>query len=528
MAIYYSRLTTVCRSKGHSAVAAAAYRAGVRLVDERTDTAHDFTKRRGVLAATMLAPTHAPWARDVGSVWSKAERAEVRRNARTGRELVVALPEELSDSQTHALAHQLGQDLVDAYGVAVLVAVHGPVAKGDQRNRHVHLLMTTRAAEPSGFGAKVRVLDDQISGPAEAQAMRTRVARRLNDALERAGSGARVDARTLKEQASDAADRGDFASVVVLTRTPLRHQGRAATALARKGERSGVVEDNARRAHGNASLRRWGTGRADQLRETARVRGVRGAKALRTTRRQELRRGLGTVGRLSKAVGADAELLNAQAHAQEETLRAQRSDVEAYLDLLARAADQHAIAARADGERARRASEDVQARLDAQRAARLEAANRWAAEAQMAWKEARTLHEAHRRTAAQAQHETARARTAEEAVEAQAPSAWRLMSRREWAELRRRQRIETERRERIERAATQRVAASAQNLDAVQAEARRARTALRQARHTQALTPAVESARHDASTYGIDAPAPVSENAAISRVRSRRRSPGRH
>ena len=36
MAIYHARVRTFSRAKGHSSVAAAAYRAGLLLVDEKT------------------------------------------------------------------------------------------------------------------------------------------------------------------------------------------------------------------------------------------------------------------------------------------------------------------------------------------------------------------------------------------------------------------------------------------------------------------------------------------------------------
>lgn len=457
MAIYYSRLSTVCRSKGHSVVAAAAYRAGIRLTDERTEQAHDFSKRRGVLSTTMLARGNVPWAVDIEKAWSLAERAEVRRNARTGRELIVALPAELSDHETGVLAHELGQDLVDVYGVAVLVAVHAADAHGDERNRHVHLLMSTRVVEEGGFGAKVRVLDDRTTGPLEAQAMRTRVADRINGALARAGRAMRVDARTLNEQASAAATRGDFDAVVALSRAPMRHQGRVATAMARRGEASPVVAANLQRASENVVAHGWGSQRAGQMRRALQARTARGAPAPRTSRHQELRKGLGAVGSMSRATGRDAELLNAQTRAQEEGVRAARDGVEAYLDAMSRVADQQAIALRAVGEEIRRGIENADALVASQQAAHVHAlALRNAAEDE---------HALHRKAAAKAQHETARARGFEVDAEAAMPPVWQVMSRRKWADHRRRQRAETQRREHAEREAALIVRGSAKNLE---------------------------------------------------------------
>ncbi|MEO5625686.1 MAG: MobA/MobL family protein [Dokdonella sp.] len=282
MAIYYSRLSLVSRSQGHSAVAAAAYRAGVRLHDVRTDQSHTYSKKRGVLDAAMLAPAAAPWAFDIKNVWNRAEAAEVRRNARTARELIVALPAELPQAEQLRLARQLGQDLVNRYGVAVLAATHAPDKKSDDRNVHVHLLMSTRIAGAEGFGAKVRILDDQKSGPKEAEAMRAGVAARINEALAAHGHCDRVDPRSLRKQSSDAARRGDFDAVVALTREPTRHQGREATAAARRGELSFVVASNDAVRRDNATLRTYGRARASHLKQELQRRAGRQQSAMRT------------------------------------------------------------------------------------------------------------------------------------------------------------------------------------------------------------------------------------------------------
>lgn len=493
MAIYYSRLSAVCRSKGHSVVAAAAYRAGARLVDERTATAHDYTKRCGVLCSVMLAPGSAPWARDIGRVWSLAERSEVRCNARTGRELIVALPAELTNAENERLARTLGQDLVDAYGVAVLVALHAPDTKGDERNTHAHLLMTTRAVNAHGFGAKTRVLDDRATGAVEAQVMRGRVAERINQALARAGHAIQVDPRRLTVQASDAADRGDFDGVVRLSRTPMQHQGRAATVRARRGQASVVVEGNAQRAVLNCALASWGTGRSLQLQRAVKARTERSGRAPRTVRAQEKRRGLGTVGTLARATGADAELLNAQARSMEETVRVERESAEAYLDAQARAADQIGIALRAGLERARREADAAEAKLSAERVDRLDASAARASEAARRAEAAFQEHMAQRRRAALAQHQTAKARAAEAVLDESRPVLWRWLSRREWAELRRRQRAETQRLERAEQAEARSLGCSAGKLDAASQEVRDAQRLLdgvRVAVRTQPRTPA--------------------------------------
>lgn len=255
MAIFYVNVKVFSRAQGQTATAAAAYRAGIRLVDERTGVVHDYRKRDGVESASMLAPTGAPsWASDPAAVWSAAEMAETRVNARVARELLVALPAELDAPQRQGLATAIAQSVVDRYGVAVLIAIHSPGKGGDDRNHHVHLLMTTRSIDAAGFGPKVRVLDDRKTGPLEVVALRDLVATLTNHHLKAAGQDVRVDPRSLKVQAHEAAERGDLAAVARLARSPQRHEGKAATAVLRRSGTSRARQRNQELCTDNAAL----------------------------------------------------------------------------------------------------------------------------------------------------------------------------------------------------------------------------------------------------------------------------------
>lgn len=47
MAIFHMSAQTISRSKGHSSVAAAAYRHGEKMTDEHTGEIHDYSKKKG-------------------------------------------------------------------------------------------------------------------------------------------------------------------------------------------------------------------------------------------------------------------------------------------------------------------------------------------------------------------------------------------------------------------------------------------------------------------------------------------------
>lgn len=231
MAIYHLSVKTVSRSAGRSATAAAAYRAGVEITDERTGEIHDYTRKGGVESAELVLPAGAPeWAADRAALWNAAEQAETRKNSTVAREFEIALPEELSPDERQRLARDLAREIVERHGCAADVAIHAPGKEGDNRNHHAHILLSTRRLGPEGFTEKTRELDDQKTGPQIVTQWRERFASLQNERLREAGIEARVDHRTLEAQGID--------------REPTRHLGPAATGYERRtGEPSRKRQD---------------------------------------------------------------------------------------------------------------------------------------------------------------------------------------------------------------------------------------------------------------------------------------------
>lgn len=207
MAIYHCSLRVFSRSDGHSAVAAAAYRAGAVLHDERRGFTHRYHNRKGVVASFILTPPQAPeTTRDRVTLWNAVEAAETRKNSRVAREIILALPHELPAPAREALARDMSLWLVERYNVAVDTSLHSPVAGDghDPRNHHAHLLFTTREVTKDGLGKKTRILDDREQGPQEVELIRTIWETLANDALEQAGlSHSKIDRRTLDDQGID-------------------------------------------------------------------------------------------------------------------------------------------------------------------------------------------------------------------------------------------------------------------------------------------------------------------------------------
>jgi hypothetical protein len=216
MAQFYMQISSVARAAGRSATAAAAYRAGERIRDERSGRLHNYSRRRDVLHTEIFLPqqftgTAVSWARQREQLWNTAEHAEKRHNARVAREYQVMLPVELNAVQRVVLARGFARELAERYRVAVDLAIHEPRPGSDPRNFHAHLLTTTREVTPSGLGAKSgldmavierrrRALPDHSQ---EYVNIRERWALLTNEALRAAGLDARVDHRSLAAQGID-------------------------------------------------------------------------------------------------------------------------------------------------------------------------------------------------------------------------------------------------------------------------------------------------------------------------------------
>ena len=230
MASFHLAVKAIGRSAGRSATAAAAYRAGVEITDERTGLVHDYTRKQGVEHSELMLPTDAPeWAADRERLWNAAELAETRKNATVAREYEIALPVELSADERRELALGLAREISERHGVAVDVSIHAPGREGDQRNHHAHLLTTTRRLGPEGLGEKTRELDQKQSG--EVERWRERWAEMQNRALELANVPDRVDHRSHQRQG--------------IEQEPTVHMGPSATAMERRAEQVAAREGRA-------------------------------------------------------------------------------------------------------------------------------------------------------------------------------------------------------------------------------------------------------------------------------------------
>ena len=201
MAIFHFSAKVIGRSSGRSAVAAAAYRAGERLHDERIDRTHDFTNKAGVLHSEVMLPKGAPKAfADRATLWNAVEAAEKRKDAQLAREGEFALPRELSKKDNVKLAREFVKAEFVEKGMIADLNVHWDIGEDGKAKPHAHVMLTMREigreVTKDGFGAKVR----EWNKIALIEQWRERWADHVNRALAERDIDARIDHRSLEAQ----------------------------------------------------------------------------------------------------------------------------------------------------------------------------------------------------------------------------------------------------------------------------------------------------------------------------------------
>ena len=193
--------TKATNQKTSSILRTAAYRSGGVLAEKDTGEVHDFSRKRGIEWTGIEAPSNAPsWVYDRARLWNAVEDSETRINSRLAREAEITIPRELTQEQGLALVRRFVREQFVARGMVADIAIHRVKSKHDGEDQpHAHVLCTTRAIGPNGFGEKRREWNDK----ALLRGWREAWQHDCNAALADAGSDARVDHRTLEAQAID-------------------------------------------------------------------------------------------------------------------------------------------------------------------------------------------------------------------------------------------------------------------------------------------------------------------------------------
>ena len=275
----------LARSKGRSSTAAAAYRAGVCITDERTGEVHDYTRKGGVAHSEIVVPSKASaelkrladLTRSASSkernegqngFWNENEKSHKRGDATVAREIEVDLPHELSADDRKLLAVEFGSELAERYGVGVQVSIHEPRIISDDEfaknpdqfhvidpetgrrhngNWHAHLLLTTQDVGENGFGKKVRALDPTASrfdgGVQAVEWTRPRWEEKVQHKLNERGIDKLYTTRNKDDTRALLIERGQYELAATIGEAT-KHLGVSAAAMERRGERSELGDRN--------------------------------------------------------------------------------------------------------------------------------------------------------------------------------------------------------------------------------------------------------------------------------------------
>ena len=241
------------RSKGRSAVAAAAYQSGEKLFSEYDGEWKSGDHQERIIFKDILLPPHAPRSyADRQTLWNAVDASESRENAQTARRFIITLPKELSIEANIVLIRNYCETQFVDRGMIADIAVH--FDDGDPPNPHAHILCTMRSMNEQGQwndktktayaldengnrimgknGKWKRIRMDTVdwNDRKYCEIWRHEWEVQQNAALKQAGRTERVDMRSFKRQGIEFA--------------PQVHLGPAAFALEKKGIRTDLGNHN--------------------------------------------------------------------------------------------------------------------------------------------------------------------------------------------------------------------------------------------------------------------------------------------
>ncbi len=128
-------------------MAAAAYTSCSKIYNDYDGLMHDYSRKRGCKYSRVFLPAHAPpeW-QDRAVLWNVVEATEKTKDSRLAREIIVALPVELTLEQNVQLIEEYVQTQFVSDGMCADVCIHDT----DGHNPHAHILLTIRPLKENG------------------------------------------------------------------------------------------------------------------------------------------------------------------------------------------------------------------------------------------------------------------------------------------------------------------------------------------------------------------------------------------
>lgn len=199
MANFHLGIETISRKKGRSVTSTASYINGRSLHDSRTSKTYYNSRKDIVWQKIFLPSTAPPEFQDLQYLCDEIEEAEVRWDARTARQFIGSLPNELPPGELVRIVQNFIEQNFVSYGLCAIAAIHRGLNRNDpsKNNPHVHILVPTRTVGPDGFSQKK---DREHDKREYVRFWREQWAEVQNRAYERNGLDIRVSHESLKVQ----------------------------------------------------------------------------------------------------------------------------------------------------------------------------------------------------------------------------------------------------------------------------------------------------------------------------------------
>ena len=147
MNFFHLQAKVISRGSGRSVIAAAAYASCSKLYNDYDGLTHDYTKKQGCVYSEIFLPKYAPqeW-KNRQTLWDAVETIEKTKDSRLARELIVALPKELSLFAWMLMLGKFMREQGTELGMYADVNIHDT----DRHNPHAHILLTMRPLDKQG------------------------------------------------------------------------------------------------------------------------------------------------------------------------------------------------------------------------------------------------------------------------------------------------------------------------------------------------------------------------------------------
>ena len=110
----------------------------------RSREVFDYTNKGAVVDSFIVAPQNASETlTERQSLWQAVEQGERRKDAQLAREMILALPRELTLQANAELVREFVTGELVSRGMIADVAIHNPMASDGKSNPHAHVMLTS-------------------------------------------------------------------------------------------------------------------------------------------------------------------------------------------------------------------------------------------------------------------------------------------------------------------------------------------------------------------------------------------------